>query len=52
MPQFTYLDKMYKVMPKKDIEVHYILKNYQSYYSKKAFIEEITSKTSESVSAG
>ena len=52
MPQFTYLDKMYKVMPKKDMEVHYILKNYQSYYSKKAFIEEITSKTSESVSAG
>jgi len=43
---------MYKVMPKKDLYYTYILNNYYSYYSKKAFIEEITSKTSESESAG
>ena len=43
---------MYKVMPKKDQIIVIKLNIQEIYHSKKAFIEEVTSKTSESESAG
>ena len=43
---------MYKVMPKNNYEVSGFKLFFKLNYSKKAFIEDITSKTSESESSG